>query len=90
MKQAPLSIIGTDAVRFIESCNFTKCFMGVNGIDKERGLTTPGLEEARVKEVAMKRSCRILCAGRRIEIRSRYRRSRLRQTGTMQDYHRQT
>ncbi len=56
VKQAPLSIIGTDAVRFIESCNFTKCFMGVNGIDKERGLTTPGLEEARVKEAAMKRS----------------------------------
>ena len=56
LKHTTLSIVGVGAVRFLESYNFTKCFMGVNGIDPERGLTTPELDEALVKEQAMKNS----------------------------------
>lgn len=51
-----LSIIGAEAVNFISKCNFTKCFMGANGIDAERGFTTPDFDEAMVKEVVLKHS----------------------------------
>lgn len=56
LHSATLSIIGAEAVNFISKCNFTKCFMGANGIDPERGFTTPDFDEAMVKEVALKHS----------------------------------
>lgn len=56
LKKATLSIIGVEAVNFLEKCNFTKCFMGANGIDPERGFTTPDFDEASLKAAAMKRS----------------------------------
>lgn len=56
LKRVTLSIIGACAVKSIANYNFTKCFMGANGIDIERGLTTPDLEEALIKEEVIKRS----------------------------------
>jgi len=56
LKSKTLSIVGESTVRFIEKCNFTKCFMGASGIDIERGLTTADLDEAQVKEAALKHS----------------------------------
>ena len=33
--------------------NFTKAFMGTNGIDVDAGFTTPDIDEARLKEAAV-------------------------------------
>lgn len=48
--------IGTAAIASIGRYNFTKCFMGTNGIDIERGFSTPDIGEAAVKTEAMKQS----------------------------------
>lgn len=50
------AIIGAQALKSIEAFNFTKCFLGTNGIHKTYGYTTPDIEEALVKAEAMKRS----------------------------------
>ena len=50
------AIVGHDAARSIEKYNFTKCFMGTNGIDENRGFTTPDIDEALIKEAAMEHS----------------------------------
>ena len=47
------AMVGYDAVRSIEKYNFTKCYMGTNGIDEKRGFTTPDVDEALIKEAAM-------------------------------------
>lgn len=48
--------VGTAAVDVIGQYNFSKCFMGANGIDLERGFTTPDISEAAVKTAVMKQS----------------------------------
>ena len=50
------AIIGAQALKSIETFNFTKCFLGTNGIDKICGYTTPDVEEGLVKAEAIKRS----------------------------------
>lgn len=49
------SIIGVSAIQYLSRFNFTIGFFGVNGIHKDFGLTTPDINEAMVKEEAMKR-----------------------------------
>lgn len=53
LKLTTEAIVGDNAVRSIERYNFTKCFMGTNGIDEARGFTTPDIDEALIKEAAM-------------------------------------
>ncbi len=53
LKLTTEAIVGEGAVRSIEKYNFTKCFMGTNGIDERRGFTTPDIDEALIKEAAM-------------------------------------
>ena len=53
LKLTTEAIVGYDAVRSIEKYNFTKSFMGTNGIDEKRGFTTPDIDEALIKEAAM-------------------------------------
>lgn len=48
--------IGASAIESIKKYNFSKCFMGANGVDLERGFTTPDIGEAAVKAQAMKQS----------------------------------
>ena len=36
--------------------NFTKCFLGTNGISAEMGFTTPNIDEASVKRIAAQKS----------------------------------
>lgn len=48
--------IGPAAIEAIDRYNFTKCFMGTNGIDISRGFTTPDFSEAAVKTAVMKKS----------------------------------
>lgn len=49
------SIIGVSAIQYLSRFNFTIGFFGVNGIHKDFGFTTPDINEAMVKEEAMKR-----------------------------------
>ena len=56
IKAATEAIVGAFAVRDIEQFNFTKCFMGTNGISEKVGCTTPDPEEAMVKSEAVQRS----------------------------------
>lgn len=56
LKLTTEAIVGDSAVRSIEKYNFTKCFMGTNGIDEKRGFTTPDIDEALIKEAAIQHS----------------------------------
>ncbi|NGQ95899.1 DeoR/GlpR transcriptional regulator [Brevibacillus sp. SYP-B805] len=53
LKAATLSLIGRDALKSISQYRFDKCFLGMNGIDKHHGLTTPDPDEAFVKQLAL-------------------------------------
>lgn len=50
------AVTGQSAVNSISKYNFTKCFMGTNGIDEKLGFTTPDIDEALIKEAAVNRS----------------------------------
>jgi DeoR family fructose operon transcriptional repressor len=54
LKNTTEAIVGATAVEYLEKCNFTKCFMGVNGIDTARGFTTPDMDEAKIKSTVLK------------------------------------
>ena len=56
LKLTTEAIVGDGAVRSIEKYNFTKSFMGTNGIDEKSGFTTPDIDEALIKEAAMQHS----------------------------------
>ncbi|NLK95936.1 MAG: DeoR/GlpR transcriptional regulator [Clostridiales bacterium] len=56
IKLSTEAIIGIEAVNNIKKYNFTKCFMGTNGIDIKAELTTPDVKEALLKSEAMNRS----------------------------------
>lgn len=47
------AVVGAECVLSLESYNFTKCFMGVNGISISRGLTTHDKSEAAIKSTAI-------------------------------------
>jgi DeoR family fructose operon transcriptional repressor len=49
LKLSTEAIIGIEAVSGIQKYNFTKAFIGTNGISVTRGLTTPDVEEAMLK-----------------------------------------
>lgn len=50
------AITGSAAVSSILKYNFTKCFLGTNGVSIENGFTTPDIEEALVKQSALENS----------------------------------
>ena len=50
------AVIGTSAIKSLSDLNFTKAFMGTNGIDLNAGFTTPDIDEARIKETAIQNS----------------------------------
>lgn len=56
VKPVTEAIIGADAVNNMQKFNFTKAFMGTNGIHTEYGFTTVDVEEAALKSEAVKRS----------------------------------
>nr|WP_072513988.1 DeoR/GlpR family DNA-binding transcription regulator [Ndongobacter massiliensis] len=57
IKLATDSIIGISAAEYLRRFNFTVGFFGANGVHKERGFTTPDLNEAMVKSAALEQ-CR--------------------------------
>lgn len=52
------AVIGTMGVKSLENMNFTKAFMGTNGIHLTAGFTTPDIDEAKLKETAIDHSYR--------------------------------
>lgn len=53
LKQSTEAIVGTSAAEYLEKCNFTKCFLGANGIDTVKGFTTPEMDEAKIKNIVL-------------------------------------
>lgn len=56
IKAATEAVVGAECVLAIENYNFTKCFMGVNGISLSGGFSTPDKSEATVKSTAIRHS----------------------------------
>ena len=50
------AIIGAAAITGLQQFNFTKAFIGANGVALNVGFTTPDPEEAAVKAVAVRRA----------------------------------
>ena len=63
LKLTTEAIVGAETVNSLRKYNFTKGFFGANGVDIERGFTTPDVKEAMVKEEALHRSRKrfVLC-----------------------------
>lgn len=63
IKPSTEAIVGAEAVMALSSYNFTKCFIGVNGISAKGGFSTPDKNEANVKFAAMKRGREVFILG---------------------------
>lgn len=53
IKASTEAVIGTECVEALKKFNFTKCYMGTNGISLTAGFTTPDTDEAAVKKTAI-------------------------------------
>jgi len=49
IKLSTEAIVGAECLLSLQNYNFTKCFMGVNGISVSGGFSTPDINEASVK-----------------------------------------
>lgn len=69
MKATTDAVIGTEAVASLQHYNFSKGFFGTNGITVEEGFTTPDIEEAMNKRVAMEHchKCYVLADASKFE-----------------------
>ena len=56
VKSATEAVIGAEAISNLKNLNFSKAFLGTNGIDINAGFTTPDIDEAMTKEAAINRS----------------------------------
>lgn len=56
IKLSTEAIIGASCVLSLDQYNFTKCFMGVNGISVTGGFSTPDPNEASVKAAVINNS----------------------------------
>ena len=52
IKSITEALVGEEAIEQLDRYNFTKGFFGTNGIDEQRGLSTPDMKEAAVKRKA--------------------------------------
>lgn len=56
LKPGTVALVGTEALLSLKRYNFTKAFLGVNGVAVSQGFTTPDPEEAAVKALAVLRA----------------------------------
>lgn len=56
IKSVTEAVVGSEGITSLRNFNFSKAFMGANGIDLKAGFTTPDIEEALVKQIAIERS----------------------------------
>lgn len=53
VKSRTSAVIGLTAYNQLKQYRFDRVFMGMNGVDAEYGYTTPDIEEATIKQLAM-------------------------------------
>lgn len=58
IKKGTQAIIGSQALKQLAEYRFDRAFMGMNGVDEKYGLTTPDVEEASIKKLAIQQSAR--------------------------------
>ena len=56
IKPSTEAIIGSECLMSLKNYNFTKCFLGANGISIKAGVTTPDINEAKIKEAVVQNS----------------------------------
>lgn len=56
LKSTTEAVIGAAAVQNLRNYNFSKAFIGVNGLSVRQGYTTPDMDEACVKDAAIHQS----------------------------------
>lgn len=56
LKQSTEAIIGIVAAGNLQKYNFSKAFIGTNGVSEKQGFTTPDVDEAMIKAVVTERS----------------------------------
>ena len=56
LKTGTEAIVGSGAVQALGHYNFTKAFIGINGITVGQGYTTPDVEEAELKATALRQA----------------------------------
>ncbi len=56
LKETTEAIIGLAAASNLQKYNFSKAFIGANGVSEKQGFTTPDTDEAMLKAVAIERS----------------------------------
>lgn len=56
VKPATEAIVGAEGISNLKNLNFSKAFIGTNGIDVEAGFSTPDIDEAKMKEAAIEKS----------------------------------
>ena len=56
LKYSTEAIVGVSCIDMLRNYNFTKCFLGTNGISASSGFTTHDIDEANVKRTACERS----------------------------------
>lgn len=63
LKGSTEAVVGNQAMNIISNYHFTKGFFGTNGVTRKCGCTTPDINEAMVKQMAMEQcaECYILC-----------------------------
>ncbi|PSP55490.1 DeoR family transcriptional regulator [Halobacteriales archaeon QS_1_67_19] len=60
LRQSTRALVGPSAERFMERATFDLLFLGTNAIDPDRGLMTPNEDEARLKELMIQKSRRVV------------------------------
>lgn len=59
LKLSTEAIIGAEGLSNLKKYNFTKCFLGTNGITLDNGFSTPDVEEALIKIEAVNRTHKV-------------------------------
>ena len=64
------AIVGNAACEELRAFNFTKCFMGTNGVNSDNGFTTPDINEAIIKgrAIAQSRERYVLCTADKFHV----------------------
>ena len=59
LKAKTRAIIGSTAIKQLQTYRFDQAFMGMNGVDAEWGYTTPDAEESAVKQQAFQQASQV-------------------------------
>ncbi|MBF6628110.1 MAG: DeoR/GlpR transcriptional regulator [Proteiniphilum sp.] len=62
-RKSSMSVIGNYSMSFLSNITCSKCFIGVDGVDLDSGITTSNIEEAELNKLMMSVSLRtiVLC-----------------------------